>query len=156
MTPLVFVVTMLVVYRLTMLVVADELTEPWREKIIDRYIHPAHELTHRPEAGAPDVISGRGFAFVAVCRCGMSWTGDNWSDVMSEANGHTNEHRGEQTTGPKWLVLLDCPWCASFWIACPVTWSAWCFGERGWWMVPALAFAGSAVTGIIASYAKPG
>jgi hypothetical protein len=156
MTPLVWLIAALATYRLTMLIVADELTEPWRERLLDRYIHPTHELTTRPDAQEPQYVTGSGYAYSAACRCGMRWSGREWADVMSEANGHVNEHRGEMTTGPRWLILLDCPWCASWWVGLPVAWSGWCFGGRGWWLIPAAALGFSAVTGIIASYAKPG
>lgn len=160
MTPLVVVVAMLVVYRLTLLVVADELTAPWRDKIVDRYVHPVHELTYRParepfDPARPIDRETDGYAFVAVCRCGARFVGDEWADVASEANGHTNPHVGEMTDGPRWLIMLDCPWCVSWWIAVPVSWSAWCFGDRSWWFVPAVALAASGVTGILATYAKP-
>lgn len=154
MTTLVFVVAALAAYRLTMLVVADEITEPIRDRIIERYIHPAHELIDRPDPQEPKWDSG--YPYSAKCRCGLKWVGNTWSDVMSEANGHVNPHYGEMTTGPKWLILLDCPWCASFWVSIPVAWSAWTFGDRGWWFVPAMVLAFSAISGIVATFAKPG
>lgn len=163
MPPITLVVAALACYRLTMLVVADTITQPWRDRITGRYVHPLHEQTWRPiarepfahvRAGVADDETGR-HPFMARCRCGRQWCGEEWSDVASEANDHTNRHRGETSTGPRWLVLLDCPWCASMWLAAPIAWSAWCFAERAWWAVPAVMLSLSALTGIIATFAKP-
>lgn len=154
MTGLIAVVAALVVYRLTMLVVADEITEPLRERITSKYVHAIHEAIIRPSVADRDPVG----EYFAACRCGQSWSGPDWGDVVSELNGHLNdEHRGgiEMTKGPRWLILLSCPWCSSWWIGLPVVWSAWCFGDRSWWMVPAGALAASAVTGIVATFAKP-
>jgi hypothetical protein len=152
-TPLVWLIATLATYRLTMLIVADELTEPWRERLLDRYIHPTHELTTLPSRERPEDSA---FPYSAECRCGMRWSGNEWADVMAEANGHVNAHRGEQTTGPRWLILLDCPWCASVHIGMIVAWSAWAWGNRWWWVIPAVGLASSAVTGFLATYASPG
>lgn len=154
MTPIIAVIAALVVYRLSMLVVADTITEPLRDRIIERYVHPVHELTYRPPP-EPFAVPGSEWAYMAECRCGTSWVGEEWGDVMSPANQHVNEHRGEMTDGPRWLPLLECHWCVSFWLAWPVVWTAWCFGDRAWWFVPSGTFAASAVTGIIATFAKP-
>lgn len=153
MTALVAVVAVLAVYRVTMLVTSDVITKPWRDAIIDRYVHPAHEMICYPVAREPETEGD--WPYVAECRCGEKFVGDVWVDVAMEANGHTNPHQGEMTKGPRWLVLLDCPWCASWWVAVPVSWSAWTFGTRAWWFVPAFALAASAVTGIVAKFAKP-
>lgn len=154
MSGIVAVVAALLLYRLTMLVTADTITAPVRDRIVARYVHPTHELTTRPHRDRP-VEHGGDWRFSTVCRCGARFVGDEWVDVVSEANGHVNERRGEMTTGPRWVQLLDCPWCASVWLSFPVAWSAWCFGTRAWWFVPSAALAGSAVTGIISTFAKP-
>lgn len=76
----------------------------------------------------------------------------------------------ELTKGPReWLVrrfeaarmnkvafLLECPWCASMWVAMPVCASGWRWGSSGWWFVPAWVLAASAVTGVLATFAAPG
>lgn len=152
MTGLVAVVAVLAVYRITLLVTADTLTQPWRDQIIDRYVHPVHELTVLPRQEPTDDE----WPYSASCRCGNHWVGDTWGDVMGEANAHVNQHRGEMTTGPRWLVLLDCVWCASVHVAVPVCWSAWAWGDRGWWFVPASVLAASAVSGFLATFASPG
>ena len=56
---------------------------------------------------------------------------------------------------PKAVVGLLCPWCVSVYVGFPVAWSAWCFGDRSWWFVPALALAASAVAGFLAEHASP-
>lgn len=155
MTGLIAVVAALVVYRLTMLVTADEITEPLRERITSKYVHPVHDYTVHPD---PHDGPNRDGEFYAECRCGMAWSGPVWSDVIGEANQHFGDARRtgiEMTKGPRWIILLSCPWCSSWWIGLPVVWSAWCFGDRSWWIVPAGALAASAVTGIIATFAKP-
>lgn len=155
MSGLIAIVAALAVYRLTMLVVADEITEPIRERIMARYVHPIHEYTVHPDAQDGPNRDGE---FYAECRCGKAWSGPVWSDVISEMNGHLGEERRsgiEMTEGPRWIILLSCQWCSSWWIGLPVVWSAWCFGDRSWWMIPAGALAASAVTGIIGTFAKP-
>lgn len=50
---------------------------------------------------------------------------------------------------------LGCPWCWSVWIAPPVVWSGleW---STGWgWQLAAGALSASAVTGVLATYARP-
>lgn len=156
MSSLTFVVAALAAYRITMIVVADELTEPIRTRIVGRYVYQLHEQIIRPSA--EQAADDRYGLFRGRCRCGVEFEGRDWADVASEINGHTNEANRagvQMSTGPRWLILLDCAWCASMWIAVPVGWSAWCFGDRGWWFVPASVLAFSAVTGIISTYAKP-
>lgn len=157
---IVWVVAALAVYRLALLVTADEITRPWRDQIIDRYVHRAHEVVawgtlDEVKLGDRPANIGAGYAF-AVCRCGATWIdADDDMGALSAAHGHTNPRQGEMTEGPRWLILLDCVWCASIWIAGPVSWSAWCFGTRAWWFVPAFLLAASGAAGVLATYAKP-
>lgn len=156
MSGLVAIVAALAVYRLTMLVVADELTEPVRARIVGRYVHRVHDDVVRPYAADGPNRDGE---FYAECRCGVSWAGPVWSDVIAERNQHHYEAQSEgieMTEGPWWLTFLSCAWCSSWWIGLVVVWSAWCVGDRAWWMVPAGALAASAVTGVVATFAKPG
>lgn len=155
---LVVVVAALATYRVTMLVTSDTITAPLRDRIIGRYVHRAHEITLSADARHPSTGGTWPFdwPFGERCRCGVEFVGDTWADVASDANGHVNPRQGEMTTGPWWLTLLDCAWCASVWISFPVAWSAWCFGDRGWWFVPALALAISGATGVISTFANPG
>lgn len=57
---------------------------------------------------------------------------------------------------PKLATLASCVWCASVWIGLPVAFSAERWGSEPWWQVIALGLAASAVTGILAAFAKPG
>ena len=94
MDPLVVLVAVLAVYRLTMLVTADEITRPLRDRLV---------------VAAPG----------------------------------------------RFDYLLECPWCASIYVAPPVMASAYWWSDGwGWWLT-AGSLAASAVTGIIASYASP-
>lgn len=158
MTWIVFAVAALLAYRLTMLVVADELTEPLRERIVTHYVHPAHERVLDVDTfESPGIVQDpNARRYYQQCRCGVAFTGDKWSDVASEMNGHLNPRRGEQTEGPKWLLLLECPWCASVHIGIVVMWTAWLWGDRAWWFIPAAGLAASAVTGSLATFASPG
>jgi hypothetical protein len=53
------------------------------------------------------------------------------------------------------MYLFRCPWCASLYVSLPVVWSAWCFGDRAWWFVPAAALGIRAAVGAAAQYANP-
>jgi len=125
MTPLVAVLAVLAVYRLALLVSADEITEPPRSWLIHRVYQATRDgvpdQPHRPD-GAP-----------------VSW----------------DEFARRDTNAPKAIVGLLCPWCVSAYIALPVAWTAYCFGTRSWWLVPALALSASAGTGFLAEYASP-
>lgn len=160
MAPLVALVAILATYRLTLLVTADHITEPWRDAIIGRYVHRLHDIVGHGDGRGnewgtrpPGVPAGQAWS---ACRCGTTWV--SWergsTDPEAEAIDHVAQHP-EHSTGPRWLMLLDCQWCASMWIAAPVAWSAWCFGGRSWWFVPAFMLAASACTGALAQYAKP-
>lgn len=98
MTPFVAVLAVLAVYRLTLLVTADEITEAPREDALD-------------------------------------WLDDH-------------DH-------PKLATLLGCPWCMSIWLGLPIAWSAHRWGSEPWWQIVALGLAASAVTGFLATFAKP-
>ncbi len=155
MTPIVLIVAMLTTYRFTLLLTHDKLTEPIRTRIFGRYVFPLHEPFGAIVDTFATPVDGVMHRWFAECRCRTGYEGDETGDVIAALERHVQDHAGEQSTGPWWLKLLDCYWCMSFWLAWPVVWSAWCFGDRSWWFVPAAAFAGSAVTGILATYAKP-
>jgi hypothetical protein len=112
-------VAALAVYRLTLLVTADTVTEPWREQVIRR----ANERKHGPRS---EVAEGS-----------LAW--DSWA-----------------ATDPHWLAaLVDCPWCASMWLAAPVTVASyWWAGTAAWWAVCG-TLAGSAAAGYLATKASP-
>lgn len=56
---------------------------------------------------------------------------------------------------PKLATLCGCPWCMSAWVGFPVAWSADQWGDERWWQVVSVALAASAVTGVIATHARP-
>lgn len=53
----------------------------------------------------------------------------------------------EHYSDRRWAELLDCPWCASVWIAALVALARWRFPRA--WPVLARVLAGSAVTGLL-------
>lgn len=126
MTPLVALLAFLACYRLTLLVCADTITEPLRSRLIGW----AYRRAHASAPERPSHTSGR------------LATWDEFARRDPEA--------------PTLVAGLLCPWCASVWLAGPVAWSAWCFAERAWWMVPALALAASGAAGFLAEHASPG
>lgn len=97
---IVYLVSFLACYRLTLLVTADELTAPPRDWLVERL----------------------------------------------ERDGRDS----------KVAYLIQCPWCASVWIGFAVAWTGWQYGDRAWWFIPAWALSASAVTGFLATFAKPG
>jgi hypothetical protein len=51
-----------------------------------------------------------------------------------------------------WLYrLISCPWCLSAWVAPPVVAAAWLWGDRWFFVVPALALTVSYAVGYLAS-----
>lgn len=144
MTPLVFVVAAAATYSLTLLVVCDKITDRPRQWLLTK-------------------ISGHGFGGsslmhtggVWVCTCGI--TAVSVDDVLD----HVHDAREEiiqaipMSKRAALLYLLRCPWCTSMWVSVPVLWSAWCFGTRAWWFVPAAALAARGITGTWARFANP-
>ena len=94
--PLALLVAVLACYRLSLLVTADEIARPWRDRALEKL-------------------------------------GDD----------------------SRLGYLIDCPWCASVWLAPPIVASALAWADGwGWWLA-AGSLAASAVTGALASYASP-
>lgn len=140
MTPLVAVVAALATYSLTLLVVCDKITDRPRQWV----------LTH---------ISGHGLVACGhrpyTCGCGFT------TELADDLLDHVHEARQElvqavpMSKTAALMYLLRCPWCCSLWVAVPVAWSAWCFGGRAWWFIPAAALAFRGFTGAAAQYANP-
>lgn len=148
MSAVVLVVMFLAVYRLTLLVTADELTEPLREWVIDRFTVVHHRKVR-------EVIDPTNRAVEWECSCGDTWDGrQSGADGMVEWNAHLQI--APKRKNEKLEVLITCPWCSSVWIAFPAVAMtlAWSDGW-GWWLV-AGALAASAVAGAGAVAAKPG
>lgn len=145
MTATVAVVAALAVYRLTMLVTADTITEPARERVIDwlnARKHPGRPVM--PESTpAPD---------------GPFLPGEPTVDLLESGplvvDGATMVARA---TDPHRLAyLLDCPWCASIWLAAPASAVTYWWSHTPAWWIAAGTLAASAVTGIVATFASPG
>ena len=144
MTPLVFVVAALATYSLTLLVVCDKITDRPRQWLLTR-------------------ISGHGWSGLrsayddesVLCHCEL------WFDDTDELLDHVHGARQQivetipMSKQAALLYLFRCQWCASAWVAVPVAWSAWCFGDRAWWFIPAAALAFRGFTGAAAQYANP-
>jgi hypothetical protein len=75
---------------------------------------------------------------------------DNWAAVYEP------DH---PAIGPSWrhglAYLVHCPWCCSLWLGVPVAAAAVWAPDAWWFQWPALALAGSAAAGYLASYATP-
>lgn len=149
MTGLVLLVALGATYRLTMLVTHDKLTEELRETVLARL--SGHGLVGREDAGMADHID-EAFHHVYECRCREKFIG---SEAMAQ---HVQFARDFLVAGWRRRVcyLVTCPWCVSYWIASAMMATAWAFGDRSWWFVPAAALTGSAVTGTWARFARPG
>lgn len=148
MTPLVAFVGALALYRLTLLVVADSITAPPRDWLVHRLSTVEHRLVDwQPKPGSSDLLTWE-------CACGVTFDGTGTSR-SGRATWSSHEASAPAGRESKLAYLLECPWCASVWLAGPVAWSAWCFGDRAWWFVPALALAASGITGALATAAAP-
>lgn len=156
MTALVAVVAALAVYRLALLATADEITKPLRQRALDsmRTYEHTHVVTYTQ-------AEDEGYPTSARCTCGQGWNtiadeDGTYPDVRPFAEEHLEEHDDVTVaTESRWAYLLTCPWCVSVWLALPVVWSAWCFGDRAWWFVPAAALAASGVAGAGSQAASP-
>jgi hypothetical protein len=128
-------------YSVTMLVARDALTAPVRERVLGR-------LTGHAYAGS---LGG-----AVSCRCGhvFSETGDLVDHVHDVRQAQLQEL--PLPARSRFSYLITCPWCVSAWVAAPVVWSAWCFGTRAWWFVPAVILSARAVAGTWATLASPG
>lgn len=151
MTPLVLAVALAATYSLTMLVTCDKITErprQWLLAKISGHGYAADILA--PLEGIPTRTTGY--------LCGCQDTYPSLEELLDHIHDAREEliRRVPQPKAALLLYLARCPWCASIYIAAPVLWSAWCFGTRAWWFVPAAALAARAVTGSWARVASPG
>lgn len=60
-------------------------------------------------------------------------------------------HQLDRAGHSKAAELFDCPWCASFWVAIPVTVAAYHL-DGAWFDAPAIVLGCSAVAGLLASW----
>lgn len=150
MSVLVAVVAVVATYRLAMLVTADEITRPVRERALRRLDRPAHEIVETEEDGTPGVVTR------VRCSCGLEYVASGPDvDVQLDMREYHLDTLGHERRRSWWASMFDCPWCVSVWLGMPVAWSAWCFGDRAWWFVPALALTSSAGAGYLSHHASP-
>jgi hypothetical protein len=152
-TPLVFVVAAAATYSLTLLVVCDKITDRPRQWLLTKISGHGYAGTRvgiDPATDRPGAVVGHS------CACGLMWHYD-----VGEVLDHVHDAREEivqeipMSKRAALLYLLRCPWCTSMWVSVPVLWSAWCFGIRAWWFVPAAALAARGITGTWAQFANP-
>lgn len=147
MTALAWVLTALAVYRLTLLVVADKITEAARWWAIGL----GHRLTLTRPSGAVEGTCSCGWSTRSIIVGGV---GKGWPLATANVEDDHHAHVAAQVADG-WRYLLTCPWCASVWLAGPAVASglAW---STGWgWQLAAGALAVSGVTGFLARYAAP-
>jgi hypothetical protein len=144
-TPLTLLVALLATYSLTLLVVCDKITDRPRQWVLTRI--SGHGYSHRTLVGY-------------ACVCGH--TADDTPDAgLGALLEHIHDNRQAIATQipmskrAALLYLFRCPWCAALHVGLFVCWTAWCFGDRSWWFVPALALAARGFTGALAQYANP-
>ena len=122
------VVAPLAVFRLTILVTEDKITEPLRNRILERW-------------PAEDTAFAVGAVFV------------NQDDTPETAYGRLLYSEGEYWYAEKahWFgTLITCPWCASVWIATATTIALWFFPAVAFWLL--VPFALSAVASVLAEH----
>jgi len=144
MSGLTLLVAFLAAYSLTLLVVCDKITDRPRQWLLTR-------------------ISGHGYAGLSPTHAGGVWAcacGETFVSVDDVLEHVHDERQTLATTVPMSkraavMYLFRCPWCASLYVSLPVVWSAWCFGDRAWWFVPAAALGIRAAVGAAAQYANP-
>ena len=127
-TILLAVVAPLAVFRLTILVTEDKITEPLRNRILERW-------------PAEDTAFASSHVFV------------NNDDTPETAYGRQLFSEGEYWYAEKahWFgTLITCPWCASVWIATATTVALWQFPAVAFWLL--LPFALSAVASVLAEH----
>jgi hypothetical protein len=139
-SPLVFVVAALATYSLTLLVVCDKITDRPRQWLLTRISGHGLVRSHPAE-------------FHCAC-LKVTFTQDEFVDHVHEARQQVTETI-PMSKQAALMYLFRCPWCSSLYVAAPVAWSAWCFGDRAWWFIPAAALAFRGFTGAAAQYANP-
>ena len=127
--PLLLIVAVLGVFRVTILITEDKITEPIRNRILERW--PAEDTAF---AATRVFVNNDDGVETAYGRLLVS-DGDYWYPEEGTYIGY----------------LVTCPWCVSFWIALPVAvalalWPV----VTGWVLLP---FALSGVAAIIAEHA---
>lgn len=119
------VIYALAVARVTRLIVADKITEPWRVKITNW----------------------------TVQRAAARLYGDDWTKTVDNPADRASLQRTFEKVNPppKLAYLLTCPWCASIYVGAVAAPLVYWFGSSPWLLVPALALALSHVSGFLAT-----
>lgn len=147
MPALTLLVAFLAAYSLTLLIVCDKITDRPRQWLLTRI--SGHGYSRRVSSG------GFEHPWFYLCSC------DRRFDEIGDLLEHVHEQRQTlagsvpMTKRAALLYLFRCPWCASLYVSVPVVWSAWCFGDRAWWFIPAAALGLRAAVGAAAQYANP-
>jgi hypothetical protein len=122
------VVYTLAVARVTRLVTADKLTEGPRERLIVFLWRRSMMPTARAAIAA------------GTCTNGVWGCADAWA----------RRARADDAEPPLLVYLLTCPWCVSVYVAALVAPVVYWWGDKPWFLVPAMALAMSHVTGLLA------
>lgn len=135
-------------WRLTLLVVADRITERPR-RWLERTGHRTATYVLTPTTDA-------GYRLWLV-RCECRWISDPEHATTNQADADRawSGHRARTAT-EGWRYVLTCPWCASWWLGLLVVASALTVGDTTAWQAVAVVLTGSAVTGLLSSLASPG
>lgn len=148
MTALVAILAALAVYRLTLLVVADVITEPIRDRLVERWTKVEHRLlTHRVEPS--DEWSAWG------CECEETWVSTPTDTLGGRYHWQRHLETAPKERESKLAYLITCPYCASVWVAFPVVASAIWWGNGWGWLWAAGSLAASGVASFLAEYASP-
>jgi hypothetical protein len=138
----------LATYRLTVLVVYDELSRPLRESLTARWLtaRESHQVV------ATDVEKmGASMVWRSVtCSCGEKF------DAAADARRLWQEHVVAQPTRhPRLTVLIECPWCVSVWCGLAVAWSGLLWWYCTWWQLLTGGLAMAAVAAPVAVFVHP-
>lgn len=77
------------------------------------------------------------------------------ADELTEpAREYLRHHLG--TTGLGWFLrgIINCPWCASIWVAAVAAPIAYWWGAQPWALIPAAALAFSQVAGMVSDVGR--
>lgn len=157
-------------YRITLLLIADTITEPPRRRLLEWLAGRRHQDAElHVLAHDPDGVEQPGMLRVA-CTCGWYAERDQHGTYVADPVPSTvdlterfpdlrrmlTDHQAEHRTDPggKLGVLVTCPWCVSVYVGAAMAAVAWAW-PHGWWRWPALALTASATTGLLATAASP-
>lgn len=142
------VVAVLAAYRLTVLVVYDEITRPLREQVRDLWLQPRED--HAAAVAEVDKVENETRITSIQCACGVEFTAPVDARILWK------QHVAEQPTRhPRLAVLVECPWCVSVWMGALVAATGLLWAHCTWWQIIAGGLAIAAVAGPVAVYLHP-